>query len=512
MDFTNNLSLALHFDPQKKFLLCGELLNFQLKVSSPDFSESPDFDCFLNRIGAAVEEIDISFQDDANFFHSSSSFSVNSPISSNGRRMKSVESLSNLLKDTHFSNHSTHSSSSSSNFSHSKDSQNSHSSMASVTARRRFDSLGINKAKATWDPTEEAVIIPLEAFIDPEVLLSSHKATAKFKISLNELVPIDMELLALGTGNEKSESLVNGNRLVKIGQTEKSFTVLRPIEVSLRTHRLSTNQILLQLNIEFDHREFEKLLNCIEIESVDIILSDSFTSRCSDNVLDFTITPLSNDQIPFRFDTSPQTYSLIYRWTVMNDLNESLQLQDDFRLRAELQGKLINEASHSCSSLSLSFESALPIANLFPQSLPGPSEPYIAQIKLIDSLHQCCLKVYEPFEVEVFICNPNSEPSSVSFELCPKGPKTINDKSSSNPIEAWFHLEKSRKTPRFLLMKPLETPLYLGSIKANSFKSVRLQFIAMQRGIINLFDEFRFLINGKKDIKANKNNIHLKIE
>jgi len=521
MQFSNNLSLSLQFDQQKKFLLCGELLNFQVKLTSPDFGVetccTPEFFHFLDQIGAAVESIDISTHSVASY-SSSASLSASSLDSLRGKKMKSVESLSNLLKDTTLT--------SPSSFSHSKDSQTSQSSMSSVTARR-FNSLGANRTKLSkpfWNAEEEAVYIPLEAFIDPEALgsTSCHKAIAKFRISVNELVPVDLGFDFLGfdlgeTAPSSASDLINGHRLVKIGQIETSFTVLRPIEVSLRTHRLPSNQIILQLNVHFDHRdpgEFDDLVGFIEIDSVDIVLSDSFTSKCCDvSTLDFIITPLSSDQVPFVFDACPQTFSLIYSWTI---LNEEVLRRDDFRLTAELRGKLNGPDQQEGTPLSLSFESSLPIETLFPKTLEQSIHPQITKIKLLDSdCRENSLKVYEPFEIEVFLHNPTSDSMPISIEViqryAARSSSKVSPTSSINPIEAWFQMENLRKTPGILLLNPLVFPLDLGLISPYGFKSVRLQLIPVRRGIMSLFDEFRFILNGKNGRKGQENSI-IKIE
>ena len=54
-----NLNLSLQFDEKKKALLCGELVKFHLKITSPDLSDDNVVTDFIKRIGATVEGIEI---------------------------------------------------------------------------------------------------------------------------------------------------------------------------------------------------------------------------------------------------------------------------------------------------------------------------------------------------------------------------------------------------------------------------------------------------------------------
>lgn len=471
----HNLNLSLCFDDSKKFLICGELVKFNLKITSPEFESEPRE--FLERIGASVDSIEIS---DIISDYSMSTTASSSIDSFKGKKMRSVESLSNLLSraakaDQRVSNHS-------------KDSQQS---MSSVTASRRFNSLSMNRAsesKAFWNSEDEAIFIPLEAFIDPECLKTSHKATVRIKVSLNELVPIDaLEALKLGFNEFKwtdsvSSAAQSSHRLEKIGQIETCFTVLRPLEVSLRTHNLSSNQVILQINVEFNHEIGEELNGNLRIETVEINFSDSFTSKKA-----FKITPISDKQVPFVFETSPQQYSLLFNWTL---LEEQQIPQDDFHLRVELGGKL------KSSELSLSFETFVPIFNLFPVSV-FPSGVKITSTKLIG--HET-LKVFEPFQLEIILHNFEKDTKSLQLDI---QSAQVNKNEHSNKsddsrisvrsqVKEWFRLEQLKNSPGLVLMSPL-TPLNIENIPSGGSKAIRLKILPMKRGIFNLKDEIKIL-------------------
>ena len=534
MQFNNNLTLSIQFDQEKKFLLCGELVNFHLKLTSPDFNSdtivTKEFVDFIERIGAAVESIEIteeftyksrSSHSNSNSFSASSSSSLNSL---KGRKMKSVESLSNLLRDSTRESEQTQTHP----LTHSKDSQNSQQSMSSVRARR-FNSLSPNRSsnvKAFWSEEEGAVLVPLEAFIDSEIIGSNcNKATAKFKVSLNELIPLDV-LESLGFNDYNANTLIDhfpgaksSHKLQKIGQAETSLIVLRPLEVSLRTHKLVTNQVIIQLNVEFNHED-HTLNGNIEIQSVEIILSDSFTSRNQSSLLatdskkeslasnlNFKITPLSSSQVPFVFEMSPQDYSLLFNWTpLLNNSMLSILQEDDFRLRVELKGKLSSTDCKSHSEILMSFESSVPISNLFPTSLTTISEnsiyPQISSIKLI-----ACdrFKVFKPIQIEIYILNPDKEIKSFTIDILPsfkfkktfesqtsqvKSPLDLNSEEYKKwAVDNWFKMEKSYQCPAVLLLNPL-TPLKLENIPSGGCKPIRLQLVPVRRGIINLTREF----------------------
>lgn len=482
---TNNLNLSLHFDPFKKFLICGELVKFNLKITSPDFGD--DINEFVERIGAAVEAIEIVEESNMSLSNSSISESY-----SKGRKMKSVESLSNLLRATTLT----------SSGSSSSDSQRS---MSSVTARR-FNSLSQNRSsetKAFWDPSDRSIIVPLEAFIDSECLsVTCRKGTVKFKISLNELVPISDDIVAYSKRMDGAASVAqSSHRLQKIGQAEMSFPVLRPLEVSLRTHSLSPTQVLLQINLEYEAESLEGLLG---IDKVDIVLSDSFTSRTQKSA-QFRISPLSESQVPFVFETSPQQRSLLYNWTLLTpcDLIEDL---NDFHLRVELFGKLLT-TSVDPSEISLSFESSLPIYNLFPKIEHSGVE--ITSTKLKNSE---ALRVFEPFQVELIL--HNYEASSVSLTLNIVDPQKSETqktpRTESNPIQEWFQMERRRKTPGLLLMSPL-TPLKVENLPPGGSKSIRLQFVPAKQGIFNLKNEFKIQETGSGKVMKFK-DIIIKVE
>lgn len=481
----SNLNLSLCFDEAKKFLICGELVKFYLKITSPDFETIPP-ESFLERIGASVESIEIVSEEPGSLLDSSILSTTSSSIDSiKGRRkMKSVESLSNLLRAADQPSPSR---------TQSKDSQQS---MSSVTARR-FNSLSVrSKSKPFWN---EAIFIPLEVFIDPEGFPSSHhKATVKIKVVLNELVPIDaLEALRLGFSEFKwtdsvSSAAQSSHKLEKIGSTEISLTVLRPLEVSLRTHNFSPNRVILQIIIEFNHgNEAEELNGNLEIDSCEIVLSDSFTSRKNSNL--FKITPLSDKQVPFVFETSPQQYSLLFNWTLLEQsttFDENLQ---NLHLRVELGGKLKSKTVEMTSELSLSFESSVPIFNLFPA--PSISGIKITSTKLITKNP---LKVFEPFQIEIILHNFDNELLSLQLNVKQLIKQETCNKSHSNEVEKWFCLEREKRSPGVLIMSPL-TPLNIENIPPNGSKAIRLKLLPMKRGIFDLKEDFKIVnnLNGK---------------
>lgn len=488
----NNLNLALCFDQSKKFLICGELVKFHLKVTSPEFEGVPEE--FIERIAASVESIEITEE---------SSFSMSTTASSSlesfrgSKKMKSVESLSNLLKVVdQRANGSTH------QHNHSKDSQNSQHSMSSVTARR-FNSLNLNRSgqnKPFWCTEESAILIPLEAFIDPECLSSSaHKAAVKFKVSLNELVPLDpLESLRIGFNDIKwtdcvSSAAQSSHKLEKIGQVESSLTVLRPLEVSLRTHSLSSTQAILQIIVEFNHEDEAADLNGnLEIEVVDIVLSDSFASRSNSNL--FKISSISERQVPFTFEKSPQQYSLLFNWTLLKQERRSAFEDENFQLRVEIGGNLKNQTNKS-SELSLSFESSVPIFNLFP--LSPSSGLQITSTKLIGG----SLKVFEHFQLELILHNYDDEMKSIHLDVVQniRGSNVNNySKTTRSPVEEWFHMERVKRSPGVVVMSPLTT-LKVENIPSGGSKAIRLKLLPMKCGIFNLKEELKIInsLSGK---------------
>lgn len=486
----NNLNLSLCFDKSKKFLICGELVKFHLKITSPEF-ESCAPEEFLERIGASVESIEIT--EESSLLSTMSTASNTSSLESlKGRKMKSVESLSNLLRTVDQR-------SSGSQHNHSKDSQHS---MSSVTARR-FNSLSINRsthAKPFWNSEEAAIFIPLEAFIDPECLSSTcQKAVVKFKVSLNELVPIDaLEALRMGFNEFKwtdsvSSAAQSSHKLERIGLVEESLTVLRPLEVSLRTHNLSStsNQVILQILIDFNHeQEAEDLNENLEIETCEIVLSDSFTSRKTSNL--FKITPISEKQVPFVFETCPQQYSLLFHWTKTTNIQD--EFIENYHLRVELGGKLRSNSSE----ISLSFETAVPIFNLFPVSQFSGIK--ITSTKLIGTL-----KVLEPFQVEMILHNFDDEIKSLQLSVEENRVEDEEQKQKQekmtmtfkSPVDEWFKT-RVKKTPGLVIMSPL-TPLKVENIPSSGSKAIRLKLLPMKRGIFNLKDEIKIInkTNGK---------------
>lgn len=495
----NNLNLSLSFDKSKKFLICGELVKFHLKITSPEFETAPKE--FLEKIGAAVESIEIT--EESSLLAISAAPSTASSLDSfKGTKMKSVESLSNLLRLVDQR-------SSGSQHNHSKDSQHS---MSSVTARR-FNSLSLNKSaqvRPFWNSEEAAIFIPLEAFIDPECLSSGcQKAMLKFKVSLNELVPIDaLEALRMGLNEFKwsdsvSSAAQSSHKLEKIGSAEESLTVLRPLEVSLRTHNLSSNQVILQILVEFNHEnEAEDLNGNLEIESVEIILSDSFTSGRISKL--FKITPITEKQVPFVFETSPQEYSLLFNWQLLQQ-QEKDQFLENYHLRVELFGKLklkskqladennkIEAEMPSSSEFSLSFESSVPIFNLFPVSVSSSIK--ITSTKLIGSL-----KLFEPFQIEFILHNFDNEIQSLQLSI-QENRVEEQERSNNNyksPVDEWFQT-RVKKTAGVVILSPL-TPLKVENIPSGGSKAIRLKLLPMKRGIFNLKEEFKIInkLNGK---------------
>ena len=498
-------------------------MKFHLKITSPEFKTVPEE--FLERIGASVESIEIT--EELSLLAASAVSTSSSLDSFKGKKMKSVESLSNLLRTVdQRSNESQHN--------HSKDSQHS---MSSVTARR-FNSLSFNRSirtKPFWNSEEGAIFIPLEAFIDPECLSSScQKAAVKFKVSLNELVPIDsLEALRMGFSEFKwsdsvSSAAQSSHKLEKIGSVEESLTVLRPLEVSLRTHNLSSNQVILQILVEFNHEnEAEDLNGNLEIETVEIVLSDSFTSRKSSNL--FKITPISEKQVPFVFETSPQQYSLLFNWTLLKQQEQEDEFLENYHLRVELFGKLLNAArentananeivvrnaardnadsttdntgdsaaelvTSSTSELSLSFETAVPIFNLFPVSMSSGIK--ITSTKLIGNL-----KVFEPFQIELILHNFDEEIKSLQLNIIQEFNEKDHEKDKNiffkSPVDEWFHT-RVNKTPGVVIMSPLTT-LKVENIPSGGSKAIRLKLLPMKRGIFNLKEEFKIInkSNGK---------------
>ena len=460
-----NLNLNLVFDSENKFLLCGELVKFNLKITSPDFTVPSSFEIneFMKRIGANVEVVEIQVDS----VGAASLLSSNSSIDSiKGKKMKSAESLSNLLRANELKSHSS--------------SNGSVCSMTSVTAKR-FSSLRTSQAEAIWNSEDEAILIPLEIFIDPEGLPTNcNKATAKIKVSLNELVPI--------AHFDNTEDLLSSHKLERIGQTEISLLVLRPLEVSLRTHNISSTRALLQINSEFNcccgEDESDGVVP-LTIENVQIILSDSFTSRANWNR--FKITPIAATQVPFTFELSPQQHSLLFDWKSDHRTDFAADFSgEDFHVRVEFQGKLKKKSL--MSEVSLSFESSIPMFTIFP-----PVQSKGIQITSVKVLHSK-LFVLEPFQIEMILHNFDEEMKSINLEVdASAGNQSDLDSKApfKNPVQEWYRLDEDKKCPSLLLLHPLKG-VRIENIPSNGSKAVRLKFVPMRRGVINLIEEFRF--------------------
>lgn len=505
-----HLNLSLIFDSENKFLLCGELVKFSLKISSPGFTEaeSPEIQEFMKRIGANVEavELDLSGLDgpelglgQASSLRSSNSSSIDSL---KGKRMKSVESLSNLLR----SSEKKEASFASQSHSLSSDSQVSLSSMTSVTARR-FSSLRASQAEATWNSEEEAIFIPLEIFIDPEGFPANcDKAMANIKISLNELVPILDNYPQRDPHNDPhnyshyDDSIINSvqssHKLERIGQAEISLLVLRPFEVSLRTHTISPTRALLQINSEFNCRDEPEV--SLTIENVQIILSDSLASRANWNL--FNISPISDSQVPFTFETSPQQVSLLFDWNYF--LKENLTDSDsdfdfsgeDFHVRVEFQGKLKKKSF--ISEISLSFESSIPIFSIFPPVLTSGIQ--ITSVKLLTPKPI----LFEAFQIELILHNFDEEMGSIDLIIGNTiGTMERERDATNNSVQEWFKLEEQKKCPSLLLLSPCPLGgINIENIPSNGSKTLRLKFVPIRPGVINLNEEI-FLKNGKEAAK-----------
>ena len=467
------------FDSENKFLLCGELVKFSLKISSPDFTKDSEINEFMGRIGANVEAVEIAASEFSGVTGQLSLLSSTSSIDSlKGKKMKSVESLSNLLRSVEKKVDSkSHSSSKDSH-----GSQGSGCSMTSVTAKR-FNSLRTSQAEAIWSPEMEAILIPLEIFIDPEGLPSNcNKATANIKVSLNELRPIDF-VLDIGSQDSFEGLIVDSDKLERIGQTEISLIVLRPFEVSLRTHNVSPTHALLQINSEFNCADEPGV--SLQIENVQIILSDSFTSRANWNL--FKISPISDSQVPFTFETSPQHYSLLFDWIFSNDLGKDWAdfSGEDFHVRVEFQGKLLKKSF--LSDIALSFESSLPIFTIFPPILTAGIQ--ITSARLLNPKPS----IFEPLQIELILHNFDDEIRSIDLiveNLIGSDVRMPNNPSSSslNPVQEWFRLEDEKRCPSLLLLSPLKG-INVENIPSNGSKAIRLKFVPIRPGVINVNEE-----------------------
>lgn len=465
------MNLSLQFDENKKFLLCGELVKFHLKVSSPDFTD--DFvQEFIERIGATVEGLEIT---ESSFVDRSVS-SSSSSLSIKGKKMKSAESLSNLLKCAHDNR--------------SKDSHSSHSSMSSIAAKR-FNSLRRNQEKAFWK--DDFIYIPLDIFIDPECISSScKKASVNIKVSLNELVPIDSVIQNLYKFDD--DSINYTHKLQKIGQTEVSFSILRPLEVSLMTQSLSSSQVIVQLIIEYDQEDFK---GSLEIETVDLFISDTFGKSNY-----FKIDPISNCQVPIKFETCPQQNCLLFYLTLIEEIP-----LEDFGLRVELCGRL---EQINCNVFLISFESSFPVSSLFPIFVPNNLK--ITSSKLVFNDSNNSIKLFEPFQVEIILQNYNEEIDSFTINIiCELATgKHRNISSIINPIEEWFIMQESKKTSNVLLLSPIDSCLHLKLPFAGS-KSLKLTFVPVKRGFFNLNDELK-IKNVTMDEHLNYEPIIIKVE
>lgn len=493
----DNLNLSLQFDERKRFLLCGELVKFHLKITSPEFESTDQIQInnFINRIGANVEGLEILEEPEeaAVVIGSSTSGLLTSSTSSIGscKKMKSVESLSNLLKTT-----------SRDHQNQSKDSQISQCSMSSVTAKR-FSSLR-REVKPFWSPGDEAIFIPLEVFIDPESFDSS-RAIAKIKISLYELIAIDS--LTFNYGCEIAKQTCP-QKLQNIGQAEISLNVLRPLEVSLRTHPLSSNQAILQFIIEYsyDKTDVDKFLD-LEVENVEIYLTNSFNSNNFYNSF-FKIVPLSAKQVPFTFETCPQQLSLLFNLSLFDEIPFEAS-SGDFRVRFELSGRL---SETDCNIFSLSFESSIAIFNIFPLADNPAEDIKITSTRILtDKIVQ-----YEPFQVELVLHNHTEEIKSFTLNFRePVTRQTLTPDTSNNPVLKWFKMEESKKTPAILLMSPLDLPLKIDKIPSCGSKAVRLKFVPVKSGFFNLKDELDVFINyhdKSEYIKLDFDSIIIKVE
>lgn len=484
-----HLNLSLIFDSENKFLLCGELVKFNLKITSPDFTEPSEIAEFMKRIGANVEAVEIETAELGGLSGQASLLSSNSSIDSlKGKKMKSVESLSNLLRSTTENKLS---------FATYSDSQVSVCSMTSVTAKR-FSSLRSSQAEATWNSEEEAIFIPLEIFIDSEGLpMNCKKATANIKISLNELVPTIFDShdnFNIDHYDDNYDFINSSHKLERIGQVEISLLVLRPFEVSLRTHTISSTRALLQINSEFNCQDDSEI--SLKIENVKIILSDSFSSRANWNL--FNISPISDSQVPFTFETSPQQVSLLFNFLRVFANNSTDFSGEDFHIRVEFQGKLMKKSF--LSEISLSFESSIPIFNIFPPVITKGIQ--ITSVKLLTTNPV----IFEPFQIELILHNFDEETRSIDLRIENKNIETeengfVSTKNNSyksianNSVQEWFKLQEQKKCPSLLLLSPLGG-INIENIPPNGSKAIRLKFVPIRPGFIN-FNEEIILKNDK---------------
>lgn len=523
-----NLNLSLVFDSENKFLLCGELVKFNLKISSPDFSDSSEIKEFMKIIGATVESIELepifpNVPSEQNEQNCTSLVSSNSSSIDSLKRkpMKSVESLSTLLRTSSVNCLNINSDHKYTSIfqNMSKDSHGSQSSLCSMTSvtAKRFDSLRSSQAEAIWcsegsegeshDGSDCGyILIPLEIFIDPEGLSSNcNKATAKIKVSLNELSPIDTIGIMMNDqfglspeSNFKIQTPQNSHKLERIGLTEISLLVIRPLDVSLRTQNISSSHAILQINSDFNCENDSEI--SLEIENAQIILSDSFSSRKNWN--NFKISPISEAQVPFTFETSPQQISLLFNWIALDKIDFSCE---DIVVRVEFQGKLRKKTL--ISQISLSFESSIPIFNLFPQYFSTGIQ--ITSVQLLSNLNNILI-LFEPFQIELIVKNFDEHIGSINFVVENKLGKpekyfsvsNLDQKNSGN-LKEWFKLDESKKCPSLLLISPLKG-INIQNIPPNGSKSIRLKFVPVRSGLIYLHEEISF--------KNSNNNEILKIE
>ena len=468
-----NLNLSLQFDEKKKALLCGELVKFHLKITSPDLSDDNVVTDFIKRIGATVEGIEIIKESGSLMSSSSSSASLIDSLK--GKKMRSVESLSNLLKNSHIKD--DHPSQS-----QSKESQTSQSSMSSVTAKR-FNSLRRVQGPPIW--VDDAILVPLEAFIDPESIGSDcHKVTAKIKVSLNELIPIEIDLFNCGSSSALPTSIQSSHKLSKIGTAETSMTVLRPLDVSLQTHNLTQSHSILQLII--DYRVYEMHLSDysdLEVYNVEIFILNNPNNF-------FKVSPISNHQIPFKFEGSKiqeQSHSILFNLKSSQNSKEFQSLNQEFlNIRLELSGRLKEDY------FSLSFEST----NTLPSFAKQEDELQISKIKILGDAYK--ISLFEPFQIELILNNFTKELEHFVIKIeagdahhsnCKRkhshpNPNSHADNSNHthNTVMEWFKMENDKKTPNILLSSPIDSPLKLENFPSGGSKSVILSLVPVKLG------------------------------
>lgn len=422
--------------------------------------------------------------------------------------MKSVESVSNLLRSPINASRNLYSHNSNS-------SERSLKSISSVTARR-FAALNKNRGntcRAQWIDEESIISVPLETFIDADMLSATcQRAAIKIKVCLSELIPLDGS--SLGAINYDIENYKNtssnnikslGQRLERIGETEIIASLLRPLEVSLRTHNLSPRQSLLQINLHHNnnttsfHKHGDQMdTSCFEnqimIEKVDLIVQ-------SEEILTST-DPAVPNQLPFTFESMeghPQvTRSILYYWNLLSGregkwvTSETDNEVDFLTLRVELTGKLAT----SQSQVFLSFESTLSQRIVFPEQAQL-SGIQISESRIINNSAVGTIKVLEAFQIELILKNYHSEVQSACLTVIqPQSHSKSKSQSkfTGSEIKDWLKMERAKKCPSLLLTAPLQ-PVRIENLPPGGSKALRIQFVPARRDMINLNDEFKILID-----------------